>query len=248
MDAKVAGKAAVTDFRPLYSQVRDLMIERIGSGRWKPGEMIPSETQLAQEFGVSQGTVRKALIELERQNLIVRRQGRGTYVAQHSRQRSLFHFFHIVYRNGIKELPTSVILDQKTRRATREQAAALDLPAKAQVHHITRLRYLGGRPIILERIAVPASLFRDLSFTPGEELTEELYVLYQQTYGVTVTRAQEMLAAVAADAADAEHLGVRQGAPLLAIARTAFDVQGNRVELRISHCNTENHRYFSEID
>src|SRR5258707_13395026 len=83
------------DFRPLYAQVRALMIRRMVRGEWRPGDILPSEGRLAVEFGVSQGTVRKALDEMAAQNLVVRQQGRGTFVAQHSEAHALFHFFHI---------------------------------------------------------------------------------------------------------------------------------------------------------
>ncbi|HYD30823.1 MAG TPA: GntR family transcriptional regulator [Azospirillaceae bacterium] len=239
--------SAMADFRPLYMQVRDLMVQRIASGDWKPGEMIPSEFQLAAEFGVSQGTVRKALIELEAQNLMVRRQGRGTTVAEHSRQHSLFHFFHIVDRDGMKELPSSTVVEQKTRKASKDQAVALALAPRANVHAFTRVRLLRGRPVILERIAVPAALFPDLSFTVGETLPDELYVLFQRKYGVTVARANETIAAVAADADDVRHLGLAEGAPLLEIVRVAHDVQGRPVELRVSRVDTRDHRYYCEI-
>jgi GntR family transcriptional regulator len=244
--SSVGGRPAA-DFRPLYSQVKDLLIDRIGSGSWKPGEMIPSEFQLAAEFGVSQGTVRKALVELEQQKLVVRRQGRGTYVAKHSSQQSLFHFFHIVDEHGNKELPTSVVLDSRMKRATKEEATLLRMQPRASVHAITRLRHLGGRPVILERITLPASSFRDLDVPTGREMTEELYVLYQRHHGVTIIRADERIAAVAADAEDARHLGVGLGTPILEVSRVAVDVQGNPVELRLSRLNTAHHRYFSRI-
>ncbi|MGQ9369399.1 GntR family transcriptional regulator [Azospirillum sp. ST 5-10] len=246
--AAVAVRASGADHRPLYTQVRDLMIGRIGSGAWKPGEMIPSEFQLASEFGVSQGTVRKALIELEQQNLVVRWQGRGTYVAEHSRQRSLFHFFHVVDAGDRKELPVSIVFEQRAKRATREEARLLHLGSRASVHSIQRVRHLAGGPVILERVVVPTALFKDLKVPLNTPLEEELYVLYQRHYGVTIARADERLAAVAAGPADAEHLGVPEGSPLLEIVRIASDVNGNPVELRISRVHTANHRYASRID
>lgn len=242
-----AGGKPVADFRPLYSQVKNLLIERIGSGAWKPGDMIPSEFQLAAEFGVSQGTVRKALVELEQRKLVVRRQGRGTYVAQHSSQQSLFHFFHIVDEHGNKELPTSVVIEHRTKRATKEEATLLRMQPRASVHAITRLRHLGGRPVILERITLPASLFRDLDLPIGREMSEELYALYQHHHGVTIVRADEWIAAVPADAEDAKYLGVDPGAPILEVSRIAVDVQGNPVELRLNRLSTAHHRYFSRI-
>ena len=87
---------ATPDFRPLYQQVHDLLVSRIVAGEWKPGDALPPEPSLARTFRVSQGTVRKALAALEQRNLVVRRQGKGTYVATHTPQRALFHFFHLV--------------------------------------------------------------------------------------------------------------------------------------------------------
>jgi GntR family transcriptional regulator len=107
------------DFRPLYAQVKELLIRRLVEGRWRPGDALPAETSLAVELGVSQGTVRKALDEMAAANLLERRQGKGTFVARHSRQRSLFHFFHIVGEDGRKELPSSRILQMRSRAATR---------------------------------------------------------------------------------------------------------------------------------
>lgn len=240
--------SAMPDFRPLYVQVRDLMIERIGSGAWKPGSLLPNEFRLAEEFRVSQGTVRKALSEMEAQKLVVRRQGRGTFVAEHSREASLFHFFRFVDAKGVKEWPTSVIVEQKARCATRQQAAALELPARAPVYQILRLRHLGGKPVILERIAVSAALFGGLALPIGKVLHDELYVLYQEEFGITITRAEETLRAVAAEEADATHLGIAAGTPLLEVFRVARDLHGRAVELRIGRCDTTHYRYFSEID
>src|SRR5450432_187735 len=101
-----AGIVDGPDFRPLYAQVKALMIRRMLRGDWRPGALLPSEARLAAEFGVSQGTMRKALDEMATQNLVVRQQGRGTFIARHSQRGALFHFFHIRDESGIKELPT----------------------------------------------------------------------------------------------------------------------------------------------
>jgi GntR family transcriptional regulator len=236
------------DFRPLYSQVRELMIRRMVSGDWRPGDALPSEARLAAEFGVSQGTVRKALDELAARNLVVRQQGRGTFIARHSRQRSIFHFFHIFTDAGEKVPPVGKVLALCAARASREQAQRLALPARARVWEILRLRAICGAPVILERIAVPVSLFPDLELPLGEEQEDELYVLYQRRFGVTIARAEERLKAVAADEEDALHLGVAAGAPLLEIDRVARDLEGRAVEWRCSRCDTASHSYVSEIE
>jgi GntR family transcriptional regulator len=240
--------AAGPDFPPLYSQVKELMIRRLVSGSWRPGDILPSEARLAAEFRVSQGTVRKALDELAARNLVVRQQGRGTFVAKHSRQRSIFHFFHIFTEDGVKEPPVGRVLALRGARADRDQARRLGLAPRSRVWEILRLRRIGGAPVILERIAVPVALFPDLDLPLDQEQDEELYVLFQQRFGITITRAEERLRAVAADEDDAAHLGVLPGAPLLEIDRIARNLQGVAVEWRRSRCNTAHHHYASEIE
>jgi GntR family transcriptional regulator len=224
------------------------MIRRMVSGDWRPGDALPSEARLAAEFRVSQGTVRKALDELEQRNLVVRRQGRGTFVARHSRQRSMFHFFHIFTDAGEKLLPAGEVLSLTAGRVGRAAAARLGLAAGASVWEMRRLRTIAGAPVILERIVLPARLFPGLALPLGETQEEELYVLYEQRFGVTVARAEERLKAVAADAEDAERLAVAEGAPLLEIDRLARDLEGRPVEWRRSRCDTARHHYLSEIE
>src|SRR5690606_27406758 len=101
---------ALPGFKPLYQQVKDLLIGRLIGGHWKPGDLLPSEIQLAEELGVSQGTVRKALDEMTAGNLLVRRQGRGTYVAEHDQEHALFHFFKLADRAGRPLVPESRVV------------------------------------------------------------------------------------------------------------------------------------------
>ena len=237
-----------TDYQPLYAQVRKLLTQRIGAGIWKPGDLLPSEFQLAAEYNVSQGTMRKALVSLEADRLIVRRQGKGTFVARHSRPEALYHFFRMVGLDGQRLIPASVVLTQRVQRATRDQSCRLEVAAGTMLHAIVRIRTFNGRPAIFERIYVPVSLMAGLAITPGVEMPFEMYVIYQEQYGITIARATERLASVAATAMEARHLGVEPGAPLLEVARIATDVNGATVELRISRCNTATTRYAAEVD
>jgi GntR family transcriptional regulator len=236
------------DFRPLYAQVKDLLVQRVIDGRWPPGTALPSEAQLALELRVSQGTVRKALDEMAAHRVVVRRQGRGTFVARHTNQQSLFHFFHIVDASDIKELPTSRIMALWTDRASRDQATRLALPPRSKVVMITRLRFLGGKPVLHERITLPGNLFEELKLPIGQEMAEELYVIYQQNFGISVARAKERIRAVCAGEDDVAHLGVPRRSPILEIDRVAIDLEGKPVEWRISHCCTEHYLYYNEIE
>ena len=143
-------------FRPLYRQVRDVLVKRIVDNVWQPGELLPSEFEIAGDLGVSQGTIRKALDELETEKFIVRRQGKGTYVARHDDARILFQFFKLVPDSGKSEFPESQILDVTVEAADAEAAAALGLAANARVVRIERLRSLGSQVCIIERITAAA--------------------------------------------------------------------------------------------
>lgn len=237
----------VPGYRPLYQQVKDLLRRRIVDGTWRPDEVLPSEGRLAVELGVSQGTVRKALDEMAAQKLVVRRQGRGTFVAAHSPDTALFHFFHLVDESGERQMPESELLDFRRGIAGPREAEALLLRPGALVVRIDRRRLVAGHPALVERIAVPQTLFPSLDDRGGEELPNTLYDFYQKRYGVTVGRATERLRAILATPEDAAHLGVAAGTPVLEVDRIAFDLDDHPVEWRLSRCLTDRLAYLSEL-
>jgi GntR family transcriptional regulator len=231
--------------QPLYAQVKALMMQRLIAGQWRPGEMLPSEFQLADLFGVSQGTARKALDELAGENVVVRRQGRGTFVAEHDDHRALFHFFHLVGPDGERRLPESRLISVRKGLAGRLEAGRLAVGRGVPVIRIRRIRLLDDRPAIAETIAVPQKLFPDLADI--REVPNTLYDFYERRYGVTIARAVERLAAVAADERDARLLETAPGVPLLEIDRTALALDGAPVEWRVSRCLTATHHYRVEL-
>lgn len=233
---------------PLYVEVRDTVLDRISSGAWKPGEMLPSEFAIGNELGVSQGTVRKALDDLASQNVVVRRQGKGTFVAEHTAERALFHFFHIETTDNTRALPTrSQVLGCRRRKADKADIDVLHLAKDARIVEIRRVREMAGEPAITETVIVPADLFADIDKRTLNDVPNELYQLYEQKYGITVHRANERVRAVAASKADAKLLGIHAGTPLLEIERIAETVDGRPVERRISRCLTEGRHYVSTI-
>jgi GntR family transcriptional regulator len=236
------------EFQPLYAQVKALITRRIASGEWKPGVMIPNEFQLASEYKVSQGTVRKALIALEAERLIVRRQGRGTYVARHTSERALFHFFRIVDLDDRRIEPWSRTLSQKSVNATRLLAKQLEIEPGTPLHFITRIRCLKNIPAIYERIYTPVWMMPDLKIATDAQMVDEMYVIYQDRYGLTIAHASERIAAVAAAAEEARLLDIAEATPLLEITRVARDVSNVAVELRISRCRADLFRYAVELN
>ncbi len=255
--ARITGP--IVEPKPLYAQIRDLMVRRIGDGSWRPGMLLPSEFQLAAEFNVSQGTVRKALDELAAQNIVIRRQGRGTFIATHTEERALNHFFHLVGDDGSRRLPESRLVDFGHGVAEPRERARLGLIEGARVLRVERLRILGDRPTICETIAVPVALIPELAKAPVSDLpstlhelyqarSNTLYDLYHARYGIVIVRAIEHVRAVAATAVEAERLAVALGTPLLEIDRIALDVRGRPVEWRLSRAVTQEHHYLSEIE
>ncbi len=231
-------------FRPLYRQVKALLVRRLVDGAWAPGEGLPSEGQLAAEIGVSQGTVRKALDELAAENLVVRRQGRGTFVAEHDERRILFQFFKLVPDQGERRFPDSTVLDVATGTADAAEQDALDLGTGDEVIRIRRLRAFDAAPLVVETLSLPRRLFPDLA---GSPIPNNLYSLFAARYGVTIAHARERLKAVALSQEDAGLLGVAAGSPALRVDRIALSLEGMPVERRISLCLTEEAHYLSDL-
>ncbi|MFT5112039.1 MAG: GntR family transcriptional regulator [Parasphingorhabdus sp.] len=232
---------------PLYMQVKDLLVARVAAGDWSPGDIIPSEIHLAQQLSISQGTVRKAITELVESNVLLRRQGRGTYVAAHDDARALFHFFHIVDEQGNKVLPDCEFLSCRQKRATRSESAKLKIASNERVTCIERIRSLGNQPTVVEIIVLPSSLFGDFGKLKISDLPNTMYKLYETQFGITIHRADEQLRAVAATEHDAKLLGLKSGSPILEIERVALRFDGTPVELRHSRCNTNSHHYQNSV-
>jgi GntR family transcriptional regulator len=231
-------------FRPLYRQVKAILVRRLVDGVWPPGASLPSEGQLAAEIGVSQGTVRKALDELSAENLLVRRQGRGTFVAEHDERRILFQFFKLVHDDGERRFPDSMVLDVETGTADTDERKYLNLADAAEVIRVRRLRAFDAKPIILETVSLPRQIFEGLADNP---VPNNLYSLYATSFGITIAHARERLKAVALRQDEAELLGATTGAPALRIDRVALSLDGSPVELRVSLCLTEEAHYLSDL-
>jgi GntR family transcriptional regulator len=228
-------------YRPLYQQVYDFLVKQIVAGEWRPGESLPSEQALAGRLNVSQGTVRKALDALAADSLIDRRQGKGTYVAEHTQERALFRFFRLARAGGGRAVPTSSGDTLRRRAARAADIERLGLEAGAEVYEVTRMRLVDGEPVVLEKIVVPVALFPQLE--RHQPLPNALYALYQREYGVNIVSAEEELRADAARKDDCRRLGLEAGAPLLQIDRVARSLEGVRVEWRSSRCDTRRYVY-----
>ena len=234
--------------RPLYKEVKRRMTEALDAAasgsRARPSRRAPARPS-ASAYRI--GTVRKAIDELVAEDILIRQQGRGTFVASHNRDRMLFYFFHIVGEDGrASGIPTSSCSRSRRRRPTAarpstlgdrrgEPCSASATPALAgNAGHRRRHHAAGGRSSRASRSAVPRPPVDDLQPVPGR-------------FGISVLRTNERLRATLADAETAALLGVARGAPLLAIRRVALTYHDVPVELRVSRVNTAQHEYFADI-
>lgn len=232
---------------PLYKSVKHLLTRELAAGEWRPGQALPSEAKLAQRFQVSIGTVRKAIDELVAERMVVRQQGRGTFVASHNASRLLFHFFHIVPRSGGRRYPKTETVSFRRGRAEADEARKLRLAPGDPVYRIRNLLSLDERVVLVDDLVLAQALFPDLSEKILAGRPNTIYHLYQTRYGVNVLRTSERLRATLADAEIAKLLGMRKGAPLLEINRVALSYHDVPVELRRSLVNTAAHEYFSDL-
>ena len=242
-----SGTDASPSFRPLYQQIKALITQSLQSGEWKPGELMPSEVELAGRFKVSQGTVRKAIDELAAENLVVRRQGKGTFVATHAEERAHFRFLRLMPDEGVPHHPESRFIAVLRIRATAEVARLLELKSGDAVVYIKRVQFFDGVPTILEELWLPGQLFKGLTAERLMEYKGPMYGLFESEFGTRMIRATEKIRAVAADAAAAEHLKVPEGTPLLCADRVSFSYGDKPVELRRGIYSTARHHYQNEL-
>ncbi|MEY3951023.1 MAG: hypothetical protein RJB21_782, partial [Pseudomonadota bacterium] len=222
----------IATFSPLYQQIKALILGSLQAGEWKPGEAIPSENDLAARFKVSQGTVRKAIDELASENLLVRRQGKGTFVATHHEDRVHFRFLRLVPDNGEPHYPKSKILDCKRLRAPAEIAKLLDLKAGDAVVQIERILFFSEEATVYEEIWLPGTTFKGLTTERLVDWRGPMYALFETEFATHMVRATERLRAVAADELSAKHLGIEINTPLLAVERVSFTYGERPVEVR----------------
>jgi GntR family transcriptional regulator len=232
-------------FRPLYRQVYDLLVKRVVEGTWRAAQVLPSEQALAAELGVSQGTVRKALDAMVAEKLLERRQGKGTYVAEHTQERSLFRFFRLARPGGERVTPESRDETIKRRPAKTPEIQKLELKPGDEVVEIRRTRLIDGQPAVYDAIVLPLRLFPDID--SRGLLPNALYALYQHIYGINIVAAQEELRADIARKDDVKRLGLPLGAPLLHIDRVAIALDGAKVEWRVSRCDTNRLVYATTV-
>ncbi|MEJ2767867.1 GntR family transcriptional regulator [Mycetohabitans sp. B46] len=234
-------------FSPLYQQIKALITQSLESGEWKPGEIIPSEVELAARYKVSQGTVRKAIDELAAGNLLVRRQGKGTFVATHNEDRVQFRFLRLLPDQGELQPHESRLLEVRRLRAPAEIARQLELKPADSVVLVKRVLEFEAKPTVLDEIWLPGAMFRGLTLERLSEYKGPLYAMFETEFGTRMIRASEKIRAVAADAAVATLLGVAPGYPLLSVERVSYTYGDRPVEVRRGWYVTAGYHYQNDL-
>lgn len=236
-------------FSPLYKQIKELILESLKAGEWKPGESIPSELELASLYQVSQGTVRKAIDELSAESVLIRRQGKGTFVATHHEDEVRYRFLRLASRHGQekKEKPVSDFLACDFRKADQLELDLLELPPGSEVVEIDRVMRFDDKPVVFEQIILPADSFRALNLATLQKRLP-LYGLFESEFGVSMIRAEEQLYAVAANDKVSELLQVPEGYPLLAINRIAYTYGDKPIEIRKGMYLTKDYFYRNSLN
>lgn len=241
---------ATPAFSPLYQQIKGLILQSLQAGEWKPGEAIPSEIDLAARFRVSQGTVRKAIDELAAENLVVRRQGKGTFVATHAEQHVRYRFLKLVPDSGDRDAvgpAERTVLECRRVRASAEVARGLALRTGDPVVQVRRVLSFGGVPTILEDIWLPGNAFKGLTAEQMAGHQGPTYALFELEFGVRMVRAEEKIRAVAADDTQAALLALPAGAPLLSVERLSYTYNDVPMELRRGLYRTDSHHYRNDL-
>jgi len=241
-------EGAAPAFSPLYQQIKTLILQRLESGDWKPGEAIPSENELALRFRVSQGTVRKAIDELAGENLLIRRQGKGTFVATHSERHVQYRFLKLRNDSGEYEHSERRLLECRRSRAPAEVARALQLRSGEAVMQVRRVLLFSGVPRVLEDIWLPGQAFRGLSTAQMQAYKGPTYAMFELDFGVRMVRADEKLRAVAAGVDQALLLDLAAGSPLLSVERLSYTYNDVPMELRRGFYRTDSHHYHNQLN
>jgi GntR family transcriptional regulator len=237
----------VASFSPLYEQIKAMILASLQASEWLPGDAIPSEMELAVRYAVSQGTVRKAIDELAAQNLLVRRQGKGTFVATHQEEDFQYRFLRLEPDSGHKLLLKNQFLACENIPADAFVAQSLKLKVGDPIIRIDRIQSSGGRPIVFEEIWLPEGRFQGLTLEALIAWPGPMYAFYESQYAIHMVRAEEKIKAISANANLAQNLQISEGTALLSVERVAFTYGNKPVEIRRARYDTSEQHYDNKL-
>lgn len=227
---------------PLHHQIKESLTLQIASGQWRPEDEVPSEAELCRHYGVSRGTIRRALADLENQGLVERRQGKGTFVARRKFEGSVLGSYTL-YRSGstVPHDPESRVLACARRAAPPDIKRLLGLEGPAEVYEVERIQFMEGVPVTLMRSLIPTDLCPGLETIDLSQ--EHFYRVLEREFGLALLRAEEYLEPVLADDYVAGHLQIAAGAPIFHVERHSFTAGDRACEFRIAYMRGDRYRF-----
>ncbi len=228
---------------PLYKSIKLELTRAISGGKVQGGAALPTEKELSQRYGVSIGTVRRAMADLVAEKVLVRQQGRGTFLAPFDSSRMLNSFWHIVRKDGVREVPIVQTLRFEEGTANEHAASRLKIKTGDPIYRILNLMLMGGSPTLIDALQIPKALFPNLTHAQFVERDSTIYDLYRNEFGISVVKTVDQVGAVSADLDSARKLELPMGTPLLEIVRVAYTFDERPVELRRSLLHTEKYEF-----
>lgn len=235
---------SVTD-APLYKEVRRTLLQCLARGEWKPGDRLPAEPELAARFGVAIPTIRAGVADLVATGILIRRQGKGTFVARHDSTAQEFRFSNILnaHDGNISTTRTRVLLRRIRADADTAQRLALDGRISRSVYRVDAVLEAEDKPVGLMQLMLPLPLFENLTKADLEQSADNLYSVYQRVCGVTVLRMEERVYARLADEATTKALAVPSPHPIMVVDRVAYTFDDVPVEIRRRSFEGLQHQY-----
>jgi GntR family transcriptional regulator len=230
--------------RPLYLRVRDALAERITRFEWKPGTVLQNESDLAREFGVSSGTVRKALDLMKEERLITRRQGRGTVVNDQTSNELAIRYSNIRGTDGERIAGQVELAEVAEGTANDAECARLQLHVRDPVYRVHRVRFHEDQPFMIEQASMPRALFPALE---ANNISSQGIVALAQQNGILLGKAEERISIGMAAEVVAKALRVSPNAPVMVLDRVLLTRVGRPVEWRLAHCHLLAKHYFAEM-
>lgn len=232
---------------PLYKQVEKHILQCLADGEWKPGAQLPTENQLAERFGVAVFTIRAGISELVAANILIRKQGKGTFVARHNRQRQRYQFSHVFHNDGTQIFPERELVSFDREAPTDQAAAILKLlnEERPTIYRIACLLTIDSEPVSTLDIMLPARMFPGLTARAIRESRENLYAVYQDVCGINVIRIEERVYGANATGSISRTLKMAAGGPVLRVERIAYTYNDVPVEFRVRHLAGTKYHYRS---